>query len=531
LRDTRALLTETANINKHQKPMKQLIQFKQACPAARRSGILMTFVLAGFALLQQAQAVVPAPDGGYPGGNTAEGQAALFGLTTGTYNTAVGFFSLLSNTEANFNTGVGAGTLLLNTGEENTATGAGTLLSNTTGGDNTANGAFALFSNTEGTFNTASGAFALFSNTTGTQNTANGYQALLSNTEANGNTATGHQALRNNSTGVNNTANGTFALGLNTTGDLNTAAGYAALASNNIGSHNTATGVNALFSNATGGDNTANGTGALFSNTTGSVNTATGAFALVVNTEGNSNTANGYFALHSNTTGGNNVAFGNSALQNNITGVNNTALGFSAGSNATTSSNNVYIGANMVGVADESDACYIASIFGQTSVDGLPVLVNANNKLGTTTSSKRFKEDIQPMDKTSEALLALRPVTFRYKKEIDPAGRSQFGLVAEEVEKVNPDLVVHDKDRKIYSVRYDQVNAMLLNEFLKEHKKVEEQQATIAQLTKQMETLVAHAREQDSKIEKVSGQLEVNKFAVEDLSRDSPAFLTERNPH
>ena len=158
---------------------------------------------------------------------------------------------------------------------------------------------------------------------------------------------------------------------------------------------------------------------------------------------------------------------GNIALFGNTSGSSNVALGSEAGENATTGSHNVYIGAGMVGVAAESNACYIASIFGQTSASGIPVFINANSKLGTATSSKRFKKDIKPMDKASESLLRLKPVTFRYKMEIDPAGTPQFGLVAEDVEKVNPDLVVHDKQGKAYSVRYDQVNAMLLNEFLK----------------------------------------------------------------
>ena len=188
-----------------------------------------------------------------------------------------------------------------------------------------------------------------------------------------------------------------------------------------------------------------------------------GALALLYNLEGSANTATGAAAL-SNTTGSNNVA-----------------LGSGAGLSATSGSGNVYIGAGMQGVAGESDACYIRSIFSRTSASGIPVLINSSNKLGTTTSSKRFKEDIKPMDRASEAILALKPVTLRYKKEIDPAGTSQFGLVAEEVEKVNPDLVVRDKEGRPYSVRYDQVNAMLLNEFLKEHRKVEEQEATIAQ--------------------------------------------------
>jgi hypothetical protein len=170
-------------------------------------------------------------------------------------------------------------------------------------------------------------------------------------------------------------------------------------------------------------------------------------------------------------------------------------LGFRAGFNLTNGSGNVYIGRGMEGVSGENNSCYIRSIFGQTSANGIPVLINSANKLGTTVSSKRFKEDIKPMDKASEALLALKPVTFRYKKEIDPAGKSQFGLVAEDVEKVNPDLVVRDKEGKPYSVRYDQVNAMLLNEFLKEH-------ATVQELKKEIAALKAG-------LQKVSAQIDL----------------------
>src|SRR4029077_15511320 len=284
-------------------------------------------------LLPKAQAVVPAPDGGYPGGNTAEGQNALFSLTTGGFNTAAGFLSLSSNTIGSFNTGIGAGTLLVNVGggngegSQNTATGAGALLSNNTGAKNTASGAFPLFSNTPGI------------------------------------------------------------------------------------------------------DNTANGTGALKSNTIG-----------------RDNTANGLNALHQNDTADQNTATGVSALFNNATGNGNTAIGYFAGLNQTTGGGNVYIGSNILGVAGESNACSIKSLFGQTTASGIPVLINSNNKLGTTTSSKRFKEDIKPMDKASGALFALNPVTFRYKKEIDSAGTSQFGLVAEDVEKVNRDLVVRDQE-------------------------------------------------------------------------------------
>jgi len=371
--------------------------------------------------------VNPPPDGGYPGGNTAEGQNALLSLQpSGIYNTAIGIFSLQSLTFGDFCTGVGAGTLLLNTANDNTATGAGALLSNTTGGLNTGNGAFALFSNTEGSDNTAIGERALFSNTTGEHNTASGLQALLNNTTGNDNTATGVNAL----------------------------------ASNTVGDHNAAT---------------------------------------------------GFGALQNNTAGASNTAAGENALESNTTGSFNTAIGLLAGASQTTGSGNVYVGAGMNGGAGESDACYIRGIFGQTSASGIPVLINANSKLGTTTSSKRFKEDIKPMDKASEPLFTLKPVTFRYKKEIDAAGTNQLGLVAEDVEKVNPDLVVRDEEGKPYSVRYDQVNAMLLNEFLKEHRKVQEQETMIAQLKKEVEALVAHAKAQDSKIQKVSDQIEMSR--------------------
>jgi hypothetical protein len=160
----------------------------------------------------------------------------------------------------------------------------------------------------------------------------------------------------------------------------------------------------------------------------------------------------------------------------------------------------------MNGVAGESNACYIASIFGQTSATGLPVLVGSDNKLGTTTSSQRFKENIKPMAKTSEAIFALKPVTFRYKKEFDRERIPQFGLIAEEVERVNPALVALDKEGKPYSVRYDQVNAMLLNEFLKAHRKMEEQGAIIARQQMQIEALAAV-------VQKVSAQLELSKTA------------------
>jgi len=363
------------------------------------------------ALVPKAQAVSPVPDGGYPGGNTAEGQNALLSLTTGGFNTAVGFFSLRSNTTNSFNTALGAGALFVNTSDENTATGAGALLSNTTGSGNTAIGGEALFSNTTGGLNTVTGSQALTLNTEGFSNTATGFRALVSNIT------------------------------------------------------------------------------------------------------GNDNTANGDEALNRNTTGGFNTAMGAGALPNNTTGRSNTALGINAGAGVTTADNVICIGADVDG-ENVSNTCYVGNIFGVTSV-GISVLVNSAGKLGTTTSSQRFKEEIKPMDKASEALFALKPVAFHYKKQIDPAGTSQLGLVAEEVEKVNPDLVVRDKEGKAYSVRYDQVNAMLLNEFLKEHRKVE-------QLEKQVEKLTVG-------LQKVSAQLEVSKPAPQTASLPAVASRESGN--
>jgi hypothetical protein len=387
--------------------------------------LLILSVLACFAPLPMALALLPPPppDGGYPNRTTAEGDSALFNLTTGFNNTANGFQALFSNTGGFANTAVGSQALFSNTATGNTATGASALFSNTNGSDNTANGFNALLNNTTGFDNMASGAFALLHNKIGAQNTACGSTALNGNTE-----------------GFSNTAIGAFAL-----------------ESNTAGSNSTATGVNALLNNQTGNFNTANGANALSSNTSGS---------------------------------------------------SNVALGINAGRMLTTGSNNIDIG--NVGVAGESNKIrigtrtihtdtFIAGIFGAPVVNGTQVFVNPNGRLGTMLSSARFKEAIKPMDKASEAILALKPVTFRYKKNMDPAGTSQFGLVAEDVEKVNPDLVVRDEEGKPYSVRYDQVNAMLLNEFLKEHRKVE-------QMEKQIEALTAG-------LQKVSAQLELSKPA------------------
>jgi len=453
-----------------------------------------------FVLSHTAKAVVPPPDGGYPGGNTAEGQNALFTLTTGAYNTAVGFFSLRSNTEGKFNTGTGAGTLLLNTADNNTATGAGALFSNTTGVANTANGAFALFGNTEGNGNTASG-----------------YQALFSNDGGDNNTGYGYFALHNHNIGDFNTAIGSQTLVFDTDGDTNTAIGYQALVFNTIGSGNTATGVQALESNTTGVSNTADGLFAMISNTTGGGNTASGAGALFSNSTAFYNVAFGDATLFSNTTGSGNTAFGTTALQGNTTGNYNIALGFAAGNNLDAGDNNIYIGnlgaageSNTIRIGGDVDtgygsqtAAFIAGISG-TAVVGDAVVVDGNGQLGTVASAARFKKEVRPIGKTSEAILALKPVSFEYKS--DTKGTTQFGLIAEEVAKVNQDLVIRDRNGEIYSVRYEAVNAMLLNEFLKEHRTVQEQQ-------KEIDALRAELKEQRAFIQKVNDKVELSRPA------------------
>ena len=364
----------------------------------------------------------------------------------------------------------------------------------------TAAGDHALQALTLGLGNTAIGTFSLFSVTTSSFNTAVGAGALDLNT-ADSNTATGAAALLFNTTGTKNTANGTAALEFNETGSDNTATGAFSLFSNTTGDDNTAGGSGALSDTATGADNTAVGSQTLASNTTGNLNTAVGFHALMTNTTDGGNTALGSEALVNYASGGGgNTAVGDQALFASTTGFLNVALGFAAGTNVTTASNTICIGADGQNV---SNSCYIGQIFGATSAGGVAVLVNSDGKLGTVVSSRRFKEEIQPMKQASDTLFALKPVTFRYKAEIDPAGTSQFGLVAEDVEKVNPDLIVRDKEGKPYSVRYDQVNAMLLNEFLKEHKKVQDLESRLTQQEHQIECLSAG-------LQKVNAQFEMS---------------------
>jgi Chaperone of endosialidase len=331
-----------------------LLTFHFTLMKTKLSSLLITVLIACLEASQNAHAVTPPPDGGYPHGNTAEGENALFSLTRGRFNSAIGWRTLLNNTGGNFNTALGAA-------------------------------------------------------------------ALSNNANASENTATGAAALSNN--------------------------------------------------------------------------------AALLNSGGNRNTANGASALFNNTTGSRNTAMGNRALFNNTTGSDNIALGFSAGSSVTTADNVICIGTDGT---DVNNSCFIGNIFGATSAGGSAVFINSNGKLGTATSSQRFKEEIKPMERASEVLFALKPVTFHYKKEIDPQGIPQFGLVAEDVEGINPDLVVRDKEGKVNSVRYEAINAMLLNEFLKEHRKVEELQATVVRQQKGMEALAAQLKDQATQIQRVS---------------------------
>ena len=347
----------------------------------------------------------------------------------------------------------------------NTAEGKDTLFSLTTGTDNTAIGFNALINNTIGSFNTATGSLALNSNTTALGNTAVGYQALYSNTSGGGNNAFGSGALSSNISGIRNLAVGSGALGSLTSGELNTAVG------------------NVTLFNCVGGN----------------FNTALGRDALG-RTDGDQNTGLGFFA-GSNLSGDgtNNIYIGNVGPVPIGTESNTIRLGTQTASIGTYFSESHPMPAHT--------ATFIAGISG-TAVAGAAVKVNANGQLGVAPSSERFKAEIKPMDQASEAILALKPVSFLYKKEIDPHCTPQFGLVAEQVEKVNPDLVTRDPDGKAFTVRYEAVNAMLLNEFLKEHKTVQEQGATIGRLQKQIEALT-------ETVQKVSAHIELTKVTCQ----------------
>ncbi|MFN2507612.1 MAG: tail fiber domain-containing protein [Chthoniobacterales bacterium] len=385
--------------------------------------------------------------------------------------------------------------------------------------------------------NTAEGTEALLNLGSGTGNTGLGFRALYSNTTGGGNTANGVNALYSNTTNGGNTANGYQALFSNTTGGANTAVGFGALQANGAANANTAVGYQALYINSSGTNDNGVGLKALFSNTTGSFNNAVGNSALL-----------------NNTTGTYNTAVGQEALKSNTAGRSNTAIGDHAGFKLTTGSGNVCIGADVEGVAGESNTTRIRNIYKtvQPVVGQNPdyVTVSGGGRLGrANVSSRRYKHDIRFMEKASEGLFKLKPVSFRYREEFDPTQTVAFGLIAEDVAEVYPDLVGRTPEGRPESVRYEQINAMLLNEFLKQHRKVEEQacemqeekstiddlkgtvatqqtriaeltataalqrsdfQAAAAQQQKEIRALRASLKEQVSQIQRVSAQLQVN---------------------
>jgi hypothetical protein len=439
--------------------------------------------------------------------------------------------------DANANAFVGtfAGNLTLS-GSGNVGSGYGALYLDTLGSLNTASGYGALNVNANGSYNTAVGAYALASNTSGINNTATGYQSLFANTVGTNDVADGSGALYSNTVGYRNTAVGFQALSSNTVGNANTAVGEEALLANTRGSANTASGSYALRFNTNGMNNTADGYQALGYNTNGDGNTAVGYSALIDNAYGSDNTAVGEYSLSANTSGSENTAVGHNALFNLISGFGNIALGLGAGSSITGGSNNIVIGNNgtssdnnviRIGTLGTQTNTFIAGIFG-TPVSGSSVTVNSAGQLGVLPSSQRFKQNIHAMADASDVLLALQPVTFQYKPDIDPRGLSQFGLIAEQVEKVDPDLVVHDQQHGVFTVRYEAVNAMLLNEFLKQHKTVVEQNAEIQRLNEKMETGSQNSENRMQKLESENAELKQRLAALERLI--PPQDEAERMP-
>lgn len=389
-----------------------------------------------------------------PGGfNLAAGYQALYSNSTGGSNVATGYRALYENTSGNYNVALGSNALSLNvTGGYNTAAGNGALLSSN-GSNNTAVGAASLGGNAEGDVstgsnNTAVGFMTMNHFTFGSNNTALGFESLLFVTTGNDNTAGGHEALFSNTSGSANSASGYDSLYSNTTGNYNTASGYQALYANKTGAQNSAFGTNAMFKNHAGSYNTASGTNALYSNTTGS-----------------QNIAEGYKAGYSLTTGSNNIDIGNQG----VAGESDTIR---IGSFSTQTA--VYLAGAATGLAAGGD-------FAQLSVD------TSTGQIGIAPlSSERFKTGITPMGSATAKLDELRPVTFQYKS--NPQGARQYGLIAEEVAKVYPELVVRDAKGKILTVRYDELAPMLLNAFQKQQQELEsERRQRVAQAAEMRE--------------------------------------------
>jgi hypothetical protein len=340
------------------------------------------------------------------------------------------------------------------------------------------------------------------------------------NSDAAGNTAGGTGALQN-TTGFDNNADGAFALSSDTTGNFNTAAGAFALFGNTIGNFNTANGVDALLSNTTGFENTAAGAFALLSNTIGNFNTANGVDALFGNTMGSSNTAVGFFALLSNTIGNNNIAVGVNALLSNTIGNNNIAVGVGAGGPLTSGSNNIYLGnngatateSNIMRLGGGQTQTFIAGIFGQNVGTSTAVFINSTGQLGTVQSSARYKRDIHAIGAPNQGLFQLRPVSFRYKQ--DTTAQKHYGLIAEEVAKVYPELVVRGRDGAIETVQYHELIPLLLNEVQHQHQELGAQARQLAELKAQNASLqvalgqLAALQAQNQRLQAAVEQLQV----------------------
>jgi hypothetical protein len=440
----------------------------------------MALTLLSGAVYGQVPAANGTSDGNY---NTGVGQYALGGPAVsngGLYNSAVGEQALSANTSGTYNTAVGYWALINANSNSNTAVGANTLKQDITGAANTAVGNSALYFNSSGQNNTATGSQALFKNDD-------------ENTGASGNTADGANAMNNNTSGNNNTAVGYQSL-----------QGYTG-PDGASGSDNTAIGAAALYSYSTGSSNTASGQNALYSNTTGGSNTATGSAALYYNASGSNNTADGEGAMYG-ATGSNNTAVGQNALKGSVTGTGNTAFGYEAGLNVTSGSDNIEIGnagttadnkVIRIGTKDIQKKTYIAGIYSNTAVSGLAVVIGSNGELGAVSSSERFKTAIAPMGSTTAKLQKLRPVTFHYKA--DALGTLRYGLIAEEVAKVYPELVIRDEKGRVDGVRYDELAPMLLNELQRQQKVVAAQAQEIGDLKQQERQFATQSEVQELK--------------------------------
>jgi hypothetical protein len=432
------------------------------------SQIIRRVLLAGASAALAATAQGAQPPDVVPsdsGSDTAMGSEALSSLTTGYQNTASGAGALQLNQTGYKNTATGYAALANSNGNNNAAFGSGALVLNQNASDNSAFGMDALYNNKTGNGNTAAGSHALFANT-GSYNTAVGLDALYYNTGSY-NTGMGFTALNNNATGTQNSAFGWGAMGQGTTGSYNTAVGGLALLWN------------------TGDGNTALGNSALAQNRLGSNNAASGYYALASNTTGNSNTALGYYSLYANTIGGENVAIGQNALGSNVSGGNNIAIGTMSGYDIT-GVNNIDIGSMgasgengiiRIGTPATHTKVFIAGIE-STKITGNAVYVTASGELGVLASSERYKTAITPMDVSDEKIARLRPVTFHLKS--DPGGAVQYGLIAEEVNKLYPELVIHDQAGQIQGVRYDELAPMLLNVVQRQQRRIHVAETVLA---------------------------------------------------